>query len=1743
MNTPRLVLSLILLFVLFPLALEARKSPQSSSFPLTFEENAGQAAPNYAFLTRDDGVRLMYFTNGLDLVFHGSERPGNVLRLMLTDTETQVSPSPKGLQGSSNYFVGADRSRWITGIRNYSRIEYKEIYPGISLSFYGNGKHLEHDFEISPGGIPSRIGFSFSGARKLELSRSGDLHVLLADDASVSFRKPIAYQLRPDGRRDEVRADFVLRKNGKVQFRVGQYDSTRALIIDPVFVFSTYLAGTHSDNASAVTTDKGGNIYITGNTSSTDFPTANAEQPQMGGCDPYAGCQNTFVTKLDPTGHSLIYSTYIGGVKQDRGAAIVVDSSGNAIVGGVSLSGDNFPQAGQIVSPSCQINYYCYFLASLKPDGSGLNYSGIIGGSEGFYTNGNDGRIAVDKDGNAYLTGVTTDPNFQITPGTLTTTVPGYPYDTMFVLKVDSTGKLIYSTIVPGNAPQDPAPYTNLFMPAGISVDASGNATIAGTAGQGLPTTAGTVQAAFPNDTSSTNSTAGFVLQLNSSASLINFATYLPGTDTAGGMTVDGSGNFYVTGGTSEANLPVSGNAYQKKLAPGSSCTCNAGYVIKLNPELSSILAASYLSGTPAPGNEGTSFTAIALDSQSNVFLGGMTGSTDFPLVDPFTALWEYTSSAWEMVLAEMSPDLSALKFGSFLSSTQNTFPGSTFAGIATDPSDHLIVVGTTVATDFPTTASSYQPKAPPSDSPYTSYVHSFVSKIDMASAAPSVCFDAWNLDLGAVAAKTSSNKMLNLRNCGNATLNLTKIDSSDPTVSASQSCGALLPGDACPITVSFAPVDGSSVIGGLTFFDNAAIPTQAVGFSGQGQAPKIAPGSNPLLFGHFLIGTRSPVTTLDIWNQGNASLTISSVTVTGSDFSLINNGCTSVQPVYSVCTVNLIYTPSASGTNTGSLSIASNDPVTPVLVVTLTGVGDSSYAIPTITSVTPNTVPIKSAATIQIAGSNFYPSSTVLVNGAAQNTVFVSNGTLQATIDASLLADLGEVLVSVSNPNPGGGTSPSLPLAPYRSIFLSATRLVYEPNSGTLYAAIPASAPTNQNTVVPINPSNGSVGTPIPVGNNPKDLAVSGDGKYLYVGLDGDHALQRINVQTQMVDRTFPLPVDPSFGNLTVKSIAVIPGSPTSVVVVLFRPASPAEDGAALYNDLGLVKFLPNDYTNSNLAIDSITFASDPSIAFGLPSSIVNGVTFFTELGVSSSGLSYSGQPNYIYPSPQTGSLVVSDGNLLYTSSGQVWDPGTQHLLGSYSFPSSTWSTPVSLIPDSSTARTFFLDQTNSSASVGNTYYSVSPNVDAFKATDYSYLGSLSFPTIPPNVGDLARWGTDGFAIRIYDYTDFDHSGDQIAILRSSLAGQRVQNPVPTIASLNPNSAVVGASDFALTVSGSNFIRNSTILWNGTPLSTQYVSSTLLRATVDSSEIASTGSAQIAVTNPPPGGGTSSTVAFDVLAAAPIVSLSSASLDFGNIGEQLPSAPKSLTVTNTGSAPLTISSIATTGDYSQTNNCGVTLLANAQCVVNVVFAPASSGTRTGNLTFNDNAANSPQVVGLSGTGIPPLAVQPAAGASTSATVSAGGTAVFNLSLASISGFSGTATLSCSGAPLNSRCTVSPTAITLPSGGSAAFSVSIATSGNSANLLHGTRNFAMFLILISLVSVPIGGSRRKSVTKILFLCTVASMLGMAACGGGGSSTPQPSPSSTTTPAGTYAVTVTATIGTQSANQQLTLVVK
>lgn len=590
-------------------------SPKIVSMPITFEKNVGQAPPSYQFLLRHSNLEALFSITGVDMILTDGNNRHTKIRLRLLGSRPGIAPEGRDILPTiSNYLVGSDPSRWMQGIPNQAQVVYREIYSGIELVFHGTGDQLEHDFRIAAGADPSQVRFSIEGAHGIVLDSSGNLEILLANGKLI-FRKPVAYQTSASGR-NAVESAFVINPDKSVQFHLGGYDRQRELIIDPVFVFSTYLAGSNADNMAAATTDSNGNIYITGFTASTDFPIQGGVQPKAN------SSADAFVSKLDPTGHTLLYSTYLGGTSANYGHAIAVDLNGNIVVAGTSSSND-FPHVGSVPALTCQGNNACYFLASLKPDGSAFNYAGLIGGIEGTAEIGESGSrsLVLDAAGNAYLTGVTDDANCELTPGTLASTVPGYPYNSTFVLKASPTGALIYSTIIPGTAAANLAIYlNNVFVPAGIYVDANGEVTIAGTAGPGLPSTAGVVQPTFPNNTNVQNPSAGFALQLNATASAINYATYIPGTDTIGGLAADKLGNSYVTGVTSEANLPVSSNAYQKTIKAGANCTCNSGFILELNGTGTSIVAATYLkvprrSAMKAPTLPGLPSTATRMFS------------------------------------------------------------------------------------------------------------------------------------------------------------------------------------------------------------------------------------------------------------------------------------------------------------------------------------------------------------------------------------------------------------------------------------------------------------------------------------------------------------------------------------------------------------------------------------------------------------------------------------------------------------------------------------------------------------------------------------------------------------------------------------------------------------------------------------------------------------------------------------------------------------------------------------------------------------------------------------------------------------------------------------------------------------------------------------------------------------------------------------------------------------------------
>ncbi|MDA2929354.1 SBBP repeat-containing protein [Acidobacteria bacterium AH-259-O06] len=402
-------------------------------------------------------------------------------------------------------------------------------------------------------------------------------------------------------------------------------------------VYSTYLGGSGRENFSefseeaffaggGIAVDPEGNAYVTGFTSSTDFPTANALQPAFGGGD-----FDAFVAKLNPTGSALVYSTYLGGSGNDQGLGIAVDADGNAYVTGGADS--DFPTANALQPPSRELTQLPQshfladaFVAKLNPTGSALVYSTRLGGSEEDFAWG----IGIDGAGNAYVTGATFSSDFP----TANPLQPAFGGDIdAFVTKLDATGSaLVYSTYLGGSGRENLSEIKEGFISAGdIAVDADGNAYVTGfTESIDFPT-ANPLQATCVGVFGCFDA---FVAKLNPTGSALVYSTYLGGSfdDNGSGIAVDADGNAYVTGFTDSTDCPSN---FALSCFPTANALPNgpfgsAAFVAKLNPTGSALVYSTYLGSTGFDNGSG-----IAVDADGNAYVTGDTDSTDFPTANP----------------------------------------------------------------------------------------------------------------------------------------------------------------------------------------------------------------------------------------------------------------------------------------------------------------------------------------------------------------------------------------------------------------------------------------------------------------------------------------------------------------------------------------------------------------------------------------------------------------------------------------------------------------------------------------------------------------------------------------------------------------------------------------------------------------------------------------------------------------------------------------------------------------------------------------------------------------------------------------------------------------------------------------------------------------------------------------------------------------------------------------------------
>jgi hypothetical protein len=459
-------------------AVQARVQGGYDRLPLSFEANQGQTDPRVQFLARGRGYTLFVTQGEAVLVLHqkrqarGKEGVAPFQAALETATQTVVrmrlegaNPSPRAsglepLPGIVNYFAGNDPKMWRTNIPTYKKIEYKGIYPGIDLAYYGNQGELEYDLIVAPGADPSQIKLALEGAEEITLADSGEL-ILTTNTGHVRLQKPLVYQLHEDGHKELIAGNYLVHPRPiTVSFQLAAYDNSKPLIIDPLLVYSSYLGGLGGDGSRDIAVDADGNAYITGPTHSTNFPTTTGAFQAT-----FNAGGDAFVTKLNSAGSALLYSTYLGGTNNDEGFGIALDTAGNAYVTGPTFSTD-FPTTAGAFQTTFGGNRNA-FVTKLNSTGSALVYSTYLGGS-GEFDQGRD--IAVDGDGSAYVTGETSSTDFPTTAGAVQPTLSSS--EDSFVTKLDPTGStLLYSTYLGGGGSE---------MGRGIAVDGIGNAYVTG---------------------------------------------------------------------------------------------------------------------------------------------------------------------------------------------------------------------------------------------------------------------------------------------------------------------------------------------------------------------------------------------------------------------------------------------------------------------------------------------------------------------------------------------------------------------------------------------------------------------------------------------------------------------------------------------------------------------------------------------------------------------------------------------------------------------------------------------------------------------------------------------------------------------------------------------------------------------------------------------------------------------------------------------------------------------------------------------------------------------------------------------------------------------------------------------------------------------------------------------------------------------------------------------------------------
>lgn len=953
-------------------ALDAAATQQAkasfAALPLRFEANQGQVDSEVRFVAKGGGDNL--FLTGDQAVFAvpTTTDPAvtDVLRMNLVGARAR--PEVVGLEkmrGTSNYLVGSDRSKWQTGVANFTKVAYRDMYPGVDLVFHGANGALEYDVTVAPGADPQLVTIAFDGSRELSLDRGGNLGVT-TPRASLRQHRPVAFQ-DIDGIRRPVTADFELRGDDRVGFRLGPYDHEHRLVVDPTIEYSTYLGGSQGDpseNAFAVAAGPNGHAFVAGTTGATNFP----------GTCPTCGVQgelrdraNAFVARLDTRvggAASLVYATYLGGgyggfQGGGAGLGIAVDQAANAYVVGKTPF-NNFPveggfQAAPLPRPGT-VSAGAGYLAKIDPAGGRLLYSTFIGNHDDTAR-----AVTVDAQGVAYVAGVsgTTSRLPEAIKQGFQPAMGGG--SDAFLLAVDTNNpgpnSLAYGTYLGGAGEE---------LATGVDLDAPGQVLVAGATDS--------VDGPFHLVAGPGGNTDAFVARIDTARSgpgSLIWASRFGGSgeDNARSLAVGAAGTPAVGGATRSTDFPTTEGAFQRsgkaRARVGNIQGSGDGMIATLRADGQGLVYSTYLGGLGEDDING-----IGLDSRGNAVVAGFTDSLDLPVRNALQPNFNLGIALCsgppcdDTFVAKLDLKGDAI-WSSYLGGTST----DTALAVAIDPTtDDAYISGSSRSRDFPT-KNAFQSQNPSAQSAILVRIRSVPPSITglIPDRGPTT---------GGTPVRITGANLGGAQKVRFGDADATRLD---PPNAAGTELVAISPAHAAgPVLVTVITADGTSVEPLVFTFDPPPPPPPAVA--------SVQPPSGPTAGG-------------------------TNVTIDGSNL----NGATSVTfggvPAASFQVV--------SDTRITAITPAHGPGLFDVIVTTPGGSANGAFTFlpppPSVASVSPPAGPIAGGTTVTIDGANFTGTTSVSFGDTpATSFQVVSDNRLSAVTPAH---DPGSVDVAVTTP------------------------------------------------------------------------------------------------------------------------------------------------------------------------------------------------------------------------------------------------------------------------------------------------------------------------------------------------------------------------------------------------------------------------------------------------------------------------------------------------------------------------------------------------------------------------------------------------------------------------------------------------------------------------------------------------------------------------------------------------------